>query len=95
MENHQDFFKTKNLFVATFLMASRKVVFEGLQTLDQKTKLFCFSPKEKAEKLEIAYFRGGKLSVKTVFSEYNGLKDLLFQRTTNGEINYGKNTGSV
>lgn len=88
MEKPQDVFQTKNLFVATYLMVSGEVDFEGLQTLDFKTKLFCFSPKEKAKELEIAYFRGGKLSVKNVFAEYNTLKDMLFQRVTNGG-NYG------
>lgn len=84
MENPQDVYQTKNLFVATFLMTSAKVKFLGLRTLDSKTKLFCFSPKSIACELEIAYFQGASLPVKTVFSEYNTLKDLLFQRDSNG-----------
>jgi hypothetical protein len=75
-------YKTKNLFVATYLLASGKVIFEGLEVLDSKTKLFSFSPLRTAVELETEYFRGGALSVKHVFSEYNALKDLLFQRET-------------
>ena len=83
-------YKTKNLFVATFLLASGKVTFLGLEVLDSKTKLFLFSPLAVAQKLEADYFSGGLLSVKTVFSEYNNLKDLLFQREPNGEKEYGQ-----
>jgi hypothetical protein len=87
----QNEYLTKNLFVATFLIAAGKVKFMGLKSLDQKTKLFRFSPKEKAEELEIAYFSGAKLPVKTVFAEYNTLKDMLFQRESNGESSYDRN----
>ncbi len=83
-------YKTKNLFIATYLMASGQVRFLGLEVLDSKTKLFLFSPLTTAQKLEADYFSGGLLSVKSVFSEYNNLKDLLFQRETNGEKDYGK-----
>lgn len=79
-----DTFKTKNLFIATYLMASGKVKFLGLETLDFKTKLFKFSPVDVAQQLEADYFSGGSLPVKTVFAEYNTLKDLLFQRESNG-----------
>lgn len=81
-----DIFKTKNLFVASYLMASGKVRFLGLESLDYKTKLFTFSPEPIATELENEYFSGGQLSVKTVFSEYNSLKDMLFdrERETNG-----------
>lgn len=79
-----DTFKTKNLFIATYLMASGKVKFLGLETLDFKTKLFKFSPANVAQQLETEYFSGGSLPVKVVFSEYNTLKDLLFQRESNG-----------
>ena len=85
MEKPQNEFQTKNLFVATFLLASGQVEFRGLKKLDYKTRLFCFSPKKKAEELEIAYFSGAKLSVKQVFAEYNALKDMLFQREPNGD----------
>ncbi len=84
MEN----FKTKNLFIATYLISSGKVKFLGLEVLDSKTKLFIFSPLSTAKKLEAEYFSGGKLSVKTVFAEYNTLKDLLFQRETNEKEGY-------
>ena len=86
MSNHQNY-STKNLFVASFLMASGEVQFNGLQRLDPKTKLFLFSPTEKAEELEAIYFSGGSVSSKLLFAEYNNLKDLLFQRETNGEKN--------
>jgi hypothetical protein len=87
---HEEYL-TKNLFVASFLLASRKVKFLGLETLDYKTKLFRFSPKQKAEELETAYFQGQALPVKTVFSEYNSLKDILFSREPNGEVEDGDN----
>lgn len=76
---------TKNLFVATYLLASGQVTFLGLQELDYKTKLFVFTPVETSQKLETEYFSGVALSAKSLFSEYNLLKDLLFQRETNGE----------
>lgn len=68
-------------------MASGQVKFLGLEVLDTKTKLFTFFPVEDAQKLETEYFSGGQLPVKTVFAEYNSLKDLLFQRETNGGQN--------
>lgn len=80
-----DIFKTKNLFLATYLLASGQIKFLGLETLDYKTKLFTFSPVGTAQKLEVEYLSGGKLPVKDVFAEYNSLKDLLFDRETNGE----------
>lgn len=83
-------YKTKNLFIASYLMASGKVVFHGLETLDFKTKLFTFSPSDLACGLETEYLSGGSLPVKIVFSEYNTLKDLLFERETNGEKLYGR-----
>lgn len=83
-------YTTKNLFVATYLLASGQVTFEGLDTLDFKTKLFVFSPAEKAKQLELEYFSGGSLPVKAVFAEYNTLKDMLFDRDTNGEKRYGE-----
>lgn len=83
-------YSTKNLFIATYLLASGKVDFQGLEVLDPKTKLFVFTPYEIAKQLEQEYFRGGALSVKAVFAEYNTLKDLLFARETNGERDYGK-----
>lgn len=82
-------YSTKNLFIATYLLASGKVEFQGLETLDQKTKLFVFTPYETAKQLEREYFSGGALPVKAVFAEYNTLKDLLFARETNGGNNYG------
>lgn len=84
-----DTFKTKNLFIATYLIASGKVKFLGLETLDSKTKLFKFSPVDIAQELETEYFSGGSLPVKIVFAEYNTLKDLLFQRESNA-VNYGR-----
>ncbi|TSC88007.1 MAG: hypothetical protein G01um10147_238 [Microgenomates group bacterium Gr01-1014_7] len=80
-----DIFKTKNLFLATYLLASGHVKFLGLETLDFKTKLFTFSPANIAQKLEAEYLSGGVLPVKDIFAEYNFLKDLLFDRETNGE----------
>lgn len=85
MEEPKEDYLTKNLFVAAFLLASGEVKFLGLQTLDHKTKLFKFTPIERAEALEAAYFQGEALPVKTVFAEYNSLKDLLFERDPNGE----------
>lgn len=70
-------------------MASGKVKFHGFETLDFKTKLFTFSPVDIAQKLEAEYFSGGALPVKVVFAEYNTLKDLLFDRESNGGY-YGK-----
>lgn len=85
-----EIYKTKNLFIATYLLTSGKVDFLGIETLNQKTKLFKFSPFISAQELQNEYFSGGKLSVKSVFAEYNTLKDMLFDRSeeTNGE-NYG------
>jgi len=80
-----EIYKTKNLFVAAYLMASGKVRFFGLQTLDKNTKLFTFTPFETSRTLEAEYFSGGSLPVKHIFAEYNTLKDLLFQRESNGE----------
>lgn len=80
MENPNKFYTTKNLFIASYLMASGKVSFEGLKAIDFKTKLFLFSPSGLAQDLEAEYFSGGSLPAKTLFSEYNSLKDLLFQR---------------
>lgn len=85
-----EIYKTKNLFVAAYLMASGKVRFLGLQELDSKTKLFTFTPFDLARTLEAEYFSGGSLPVKHIFAEYNTLKDLLFQRETNG-ARYDKN----
>lgn len=82
-----EIFKTKSLFIATYILASRKIKFLGLETLDSKTKLFTFSPINVAQELETEYFSGGQLPVKDVFAEYNNLKDLLFQRETNGGNN--------
>lgn len=84
-----EIYRTKNLFIATYLLASGKVQFLGLEFLDSKTKLFTFSPLEMAKKLESEYFSGGSLPVKTIFAEYNTLKDLLFQRESNGG-SYGR-----
>lgn len=83
-------YKTKNLFIATYLLASGKVIFEGLEAIDHKTKLFIFSPHSLAKKIEHEYFSGGTLPVKTIFAEYNTLKDMLFDRDTNGGDQYGK-----
>lgn len=85
----EEIYTTKNLFVASFLLASGKVNFLGLTNFDPKTKLFKFAPQKMAEELETAYFQGDALPVKTIFAEYNALKDLLFQREPNGE-NYGR-----
>lgn len=83
-----DIYKTKNLFITAYLMASGKVRFLGLETLDNKTKLFTFTPSDIARTLEAEYFSGGSLPVKHIFAEYNTLKDLLFQRESNG-VTYG------
>jgi hypothetical protein len=91
MANPQDEYSTKNLFVAAFLMASGRVRFVCLRSLDYKTKLFCFSPREEAEKLEAEYFSGGALPAKTLFAEYNTLKDLLFNQEPNGDRYGNKN----
>lgn len=87
----EETYSTKNLFVATYLMASGRVEFKGLETLDSKTKLFLFSPLVEAQKLETEYFSGGSLPAKSLFAEYNTLKDLLFQKETNGENKYEYN----
>jgi len=84
MEKSMEIYKTKNLFIATYLSASNKVQFKGLETLDSKTKLFCFTPLGLAKQLEGEYFSGGKVSAKALFAEYNTLKDMLFQRESNG-----------
>lgn len=73
-----EIYKTKNLFVASFLQASGRVKFLGLEVLDYKTKLFKFTPADIALALETEYFSGGQLPIKTVFAEYNSLKDILF-----------------
>lgn len=88
--DNQNTYKTKNLFVATYLICSNKINFIGIETLDKNTKLFIFSPKDTAQVLVTEYFSGGLLPAKSLFAEYNNLKDLLFQRETNGETNYGK-----
>lgn len=80
MENQDQTYETKNLFIASFLMASQRVDFAGLRDLDYKTKLFTFSPASLARELEADYFSGKPLPAKTLFAEYNTLKDLLFQR---------------
>ena len=85
-----DIYKTKNLFIAAYLMASGKVRFLGLESLDNRTKLFTFTPSDIARVLEADYFSGGSLPVKLIFAEYNTLKDLLFQRESNG-VTYGNN----
>jgi len=87
-EKSMNIYRTKNLFVAAYLLASGKVKFLGLESLDSRTKLFTFSPPNVAQVLEAEYFSGGALPVKHIFAEYNTLKDLLFQRETNG-VNYG------
>lgn len=86
-----DIYRTKNLFVATFLLCHKKVKFNGTQELDSRTKLFCFTPKEIAERLEAGYFTGATVAAKDLFNNYNTLKDLLFQRETNGG-HYGSNS---
>lgn len=90
MEKHIEKYTTKNLFIATYLLASGQVFFEGLETLDHKTKLFVFTPYEKAKELEREYFSGGALPIKTIFAEYNTLKDMLFDRETNGGKKYDR-----
>lgn len=84
-----EIFYTKNLFIATFLLCHPEITFIGTKQLDVQTKLFKFTPKEKAEELEGEYFRGARVSAKDLFNNYNTLKDLLFQRETNGG-DYGK-----
>lgn len=59
MKNPQGEYSTKNLFIASFIIASGKVKFVGLKTLDYKTKLFYFLPLKEAERLEVEYFSGG------------------------------------
>ncbi len=76
-----DIWKTKNLFIASYLQASGKVQFLGLEVLDHKTKLFKFTPGFLASQLEAEYLSGGSLPTKTVFAEYNSLKDILFDRS--------------
>lgn len=83
MKKSNKFYKTKNLFIATYLLASGKVGFNGVEKLDFKTKLFMFSPIDKATELEAEYFMGGRLPAKTLFNEYNTLKDLLFSKESN------------
>lgn len=84
MENNIDIYRTRNLFIATYLNVSGKVKFLGLETVDNKTKLFLYSPLAAAKELETDYFAGGQMPVKTVFAEYNNLKDMLFNRESNG-----------
>jgi hypothetical protein len=83
-------YTTKNLFIATYIIASGKVKFLGLETLDHRTKLFVFAPLALAQELEAEYFSGGSLPAKNLFAEYNSLKDILFQREPNGESGYEK-----
>lgn len=80
-----DIYKTKNLFIATFLLCHKELEFHGATQLDSKTKFFCFTPKETATQLENAYFSGASVPAKDLFNNYNTLKDLLFQRESNGE----------
>ena len=82
-------YKTKNLFVATYLMASSQVRFLGTEDFDYKSKQFLFTPLDKAKALEVEYFAGGSLPAKLLFAEYNSLKDILFQKETNRE-RYGE-----
>lgn len=85
MDKEDKIYETKNLFIASFLMASGRVDFIGLKDLDYKTKLFTFSPASLAQELEADYFSGKPLPAKTLFAEYNTLKDLLFQRDSHEE----------
>ena len=82
MENDSTY-QTKNLFVASYILASRKIQFLGTKVLDSKTKLFVFCSPEIARELETDYFSGGTVAAKNLFAEYNSLKDLLFQRDPN------------
>lgn len=82
MEN--EYFSTKNLYTAAYLLASGAVTFQGFKQLDYKTKLFLFSPLQKAIELEREYYSGGALPAKTLFAEYNTAKDMLFDKT-NGD----------
>lgn len=88
--DNQNTYRTKNLFVASYLICTNKINFVGIETLDKSTKLFVFSPKETAQQLVTEYFSGGQISAKTLFAEYNNLKDMLFQRDPNGETTYGE-----
>lgn len=78
-------YTTKNLFIATFLLCHTGIKLIGTKELNPKTKLFCFTPKTLAEKLENDYFSGSSARAKDLFNNYNTLKDLLFQRETNGK----------
>jgi hypothetical protein len=76
-------YKTKNIFIASFILATHQVEFLGLETLDSKTKLFTFNPYDVAYKLENEYLSGEGISAKDLFAEYNNLRSLIFDKDKN------------
>lgn len=79
-----DKFKSKNLFVCSYIQATGKVKFVGLETIDPQTKAFIFEPAETASLLEVEYFSGEALPAKSLFAAYVELRKLLKEETKNG-----------
>ena len=78
MEDEQDVYKTRSLYVAAYIRVKKEAEFLGLRALDERIKLFLFAPFTLAKRTEQEYYDNGAVSAFELFKEYNVLKDMLF-----------------
>lgn len=72
-------YKTTNLHIATYLFATTKVRFLGLEKISPNQFLFVFDRKDICQKLLDDYWKDNALiNPKKLFSSLNEIKDRLF-----------------
>lgn len=78
MKDEQDVYKTRSLYIAAYIKVKKEAKFLGLDALDERIKLFLFTPFGLAKRTEQEYYDNGAVSAFELFREYNTLKDMLF-----------------
>jgi hypothetical protein len=69
----------KDIAVASFLLCSDRVKLVKTEREGKKLVIFCFAPKEEAEKLISSYWSDtAQVSPRKLFSAQRSLKDLIF-----------------
>lgn len=75
----KDCFRTRDLSTAALELATDGIHFEGLESFDQRSKYFLFSPKLKAERLAMDFIAGRvTINARLYADAMKRAKDVLF-----------------
>ncbi len=85
VEAKQEVYKTTSLNVASYIIASQKVKFIGLNKLNPKEIIFIFNNLLACQKLEDEYWKDqAQTNPKKLFYAFNELRDMMFGHKQGG-----------